>query len=283
MEKEKKLKLYTSAPLPFQGQKRRHVKEFMKIIKILQPETVVDLFGGSGLLSHVSKRANPQCRVIYNDYDNYCRRLAHIKETNELLYYFCELLHEKKRNKRITGETRTMILKKLSDENRRGYVDWITLSSSLKFSMNYAFDYEGFERSALYNRITLSDYSADGYIDGLEVVRADYKELCRQYRDVPGTLFIADPPYMTTDIQTYSSGKYWSIKDYLSVLTALNGLNYIYFSSDKSQITELCQWIDDNTSNVVNIFKGATVKTVKSPTGNKKSYTDIMLFNRNVI
>jgi site-specific DNA-adenine methylase len=128
------MKTYTSAPLPFQGQKRRHVKEFSKIIKSLQPAVVIDLFGGSGLLSHLAKRASPKSRVIYNDYDNDCRRLEHIPQTNKLLSYFRELLHDYPKDARITGKMQEVILQKLVDENTNGYVDWITVSSSLMFS-----------------------------------------------------------------------------------------------------------------------------------------------------
>jgi adenine-specific DNA methylase len=77
IEKETNKK-FVQAPLPFQGQKRRHIREFTRLITELRPAVVVDLFGGSGLLSHTAKRANPASRVIYNDFDNYCGRLAHI-------------------------------------------------------------------------------------------------------------------------------------------------------------------------------------------------------------
>jgi hypothetical protein len=46
----------------------------------------------------------------------------------------------------------------------------------------------------MYNRIKMSDYEVDGYLDGLDVVRVDYKELVREYRHMPGVLFLADPP-----------------------------------------------------------------------------------------
>ena len=283
MEKEKKLKMYVSAPLPFQGQKRRYVKEFSKIIRMIQPEVVVDLFGGSGLLSHLAKRENPQSRVIYNDYDNYRERLANIDKTNELLRYFRQLLKDFPTDTRITGTTREIIMKKLEAENTKGYVDWITLSTSLLFSMRYSTNYTEFEKNAFYNKIPMFDYSADGYLDGLEIVSTDYSELIKKYKDTPGTLFLADPPYLSTDVKTYTSVQDWTMKNYLDILTALSGLNYVYFTSDKSQIVELCEWIDDNKNKVANIFKGAIVSTVKSPTSGKNSYTDIMLYKLNAI
>ena len=83
---------------------------------------------------------------------------------------------------------------------------------------------------------------------------------------------------MSTDVKTYNKVEFWDMSNYLDILTALNGLNYIYFTSNKSQIVELCQWIDDNAGKVANIFKGASIKTVKSATSGKNSYTDIMLY-----
>lgn len=43
--------------------------------------TIVDVFGGSGLLSHTVKRIKPKARVIYNDFDGYSERLKHIDDT----------------------------------------------------------------------------------------------------------------------------------------------------------------------------------------------------------
>lgn len=78
--------LYLSAPLPFVGQKRMFAKHFIEVIKQYPSGTVfVDLFGGSGLLSHITKHFHPESRVIYNDFDNYRHRIGNIDRTNRLL------------------------------------------------------------------------------------------------------------------------------------------------------------------------------------------------------
>lgn len=271
--------MYSAAPLPFQGQKRRHVKEFSKIISQINPPLIVDLFGGSGLLSHVAKRTCPAARVIYNDYDNYCERLSHVAETNRRLAHCRELLSGCPPGSRITGNYRETVLQYLKEEDRRGYVDWITLSASLRFSMNYAKSYAEFQKDTMYNHVRRDDYVMNSYLDGLEVVSKDYSELCTQFRDTPRALFVADPPYLSTDTSTYSSDGYWKLKDYLNVLTVLSGLNYVYFTSDKSQIVELCEWLERNAGKVRNIFQGAQVITVLSrPTGTNAGYEDMMLY-----
>ena len=59
--------------------------EFRKVLKRFSDRTVfVDLFGGSGLLSHITKRERPDATVIYNDHDNYRERLENISRTNAL-------------------------------------------------------------------------------------------------------------------------------------------------------------------------------------------------------
>lgn len=79
-------KIYKSAPLPFQGQKRRYIGEFRRVLgEIRDARIFVDLFGGSGLLSHVAKRERPDAMVIYNDFDGYRTRLDNIARTNALI------------------------------------------------------------------------------------------------------------------------------------------------------------------------------------------------------
>ena len=53
-------KMYLSAPLPFVGQKRMFARKFIKVLEQFKDKTVfVDLFGGSGLLSHITKNECP--------------------------------------------------------------------------------------------------------------------------------------------------------------------------------------------------------------------------------
>ena len=83
----KKMKrVYMSAPLPFPGQKRRFAGGYREFLDSVKGASVfVDLFGGSGLLSHITKRERPDALVVYNDFDNYRQRLGHIPRTNSLL------------------------------------------------------------------------------------------------------------------------------------------------------------------------------------------------------
>ena len=100
-------KTYTQAPLPFVGQKRMFASEFKKILKRFDDKTIfVDLFGGSGLLSHITKRERPDAVVIYNDHDNYRERLENIGRTNALLGDLRKIVGIYPRNQKITGKMR---------------------------------------------------------------------------------------------------------------------------------------------------------------------------------
>jgi hypothetical protein len=109
-------------------------------------------------------------------------------------------------------------------------------------------------------------------------VHCDYKELFDQYKDAPGVLFIVDPPYLSTDTGTYQSDKYWKLRDYLDVLNVLVDTNYIFFSSNKSSIIELCEWLEDNKNGFCNPFAQSVLNTQNVTLNKTASYTDLMLY-----
>lgn len=271
-------KMYLSAPLPFVGQKRMFAKEFIKVLGQFPESTVfVDLFGGSGLLSHITKRVRPDATVVYNDFDNYRRRLANIPATNVLLSDLRRIVEGVPGKKCITGETREKVLARIErEEKERGYVDYITLSSSLLFSMKYILSLEDMRKETLYNNIRQTDYlEAKDYLEGLTVTGEDYKEVFRRYKDVPGVVFLVDPPYLSTEAGTYKM--YWRLADYLDVLNVLKGHPFVYFTSNKSSILELCDWIDRNP------FIGSPFKNCRKVEFNARmnynaGYTDMMLY-----
>ena len=269
-------KCYQSAPLPFMGQKRMYVDEFKEVLKQFPDDAVyVDLFGGSGLLSHITKREKPNAKVIYNDFDNYRQRLDNIGRTNALLVELREMVKGFSRKEKLPPEIRTKILQRLEEEEKNGFVDYITLSSSLMFSMKYATSLDEMKQEDFYNNIRQSDYNAEGYLDGLEIVSCDYKELVAKYRNMQNVVYLVDPPYLSTEVGTYKM--YWKLSDYLDVLSILVGTSYIYFTSDKSNLLELCQWLGKNYW-VGNPFAEAGQKRMYRTMNYNSAYTDIMLY-----
>ena len=128
---------------------------------------------------------------------------------------------------------------------------------------------------SIYNNMRLSDYCCEGYLDGLEVVCCDYRELVDRYRDSPNVVYLIDPPYMATDISTYRMD--WKLTDYLDVLLVLKGHPFIYFTSGKSPILDFCRWMEEHPE-TGNPFKGAGMSTLTARMNYSSSYTDIMLY-----
>lgn len=276
-----KRKLYMSAPLPFVGQKRMFAREYIKVLEQFKDCTVfVDLFGGSGLLSHITKRMRPDAKVVYNDFDNYRKRLENIPRTNLLLADFRRIAEGVPRHKPITREARERIYRRIEQEEKEwGYVDYITISSSLMFSMKYKMSLDGMRKEVLYNNIRKADYAlCDDYLKGLEITSRDYREVFNKYKDMPNVVFLVDPPYLSTDVTTYSM--YWRLSDYLDVLTVLNGHSFIYFTSNKSSIVELCQWMGKNRT-LGDPFEDCVKSEFNAHMNYNAGYTDMMLYKRN--
>lgn len=269
---------YNQAPLPFVGQKRMFAAQFIKILPQFSDKTIfVDLFGGSGFLSHTAKRERPDATIVYNDYDNYCERLENIPRTNKLLADLREIVGDWSGKARITGSIRDAIIERVEREDKEGFVDYITLSASILFSAKTVTNLEELKKQGFYNRIRLSDYTADDYLDGIEIVSCDYKELFEKYKDNPNVVFLVDPPYLHTEVGSYTMS--WKLADYLDVLTVLKDSAYIYFTSNKSDIIELCEWIGENKV-TENPFRDASKVEFRASVNYGSRYIDIMLYKQ---
>lgn len=273
-------KLYLSAPLPFVGQKRMFAKEFIKVLEQYPEDAVfVDLFGGSGLLSHITKCQKPNATVVYNDFDDYRHRLANIPRTNLLLADLRTIVGDMPKHCCIKGEKRDNIFARLEQEEREyGYIDFITISSALMFSMKYKLSIPEMKKEALYNNIRKADYPLSmDYLEGLDIVSADYKEVYERYKNIPNVVFLVDPPYLSTEVGTYKM--YWKMSDYLDVLTVLQDKDFIYFTSNKSSIIELCEWIGANKT-IGNPFEDCKKVEFNAHMNYNAKYTDIMLYKK---
>ena len=151
------------------------------------------------------------------------------------------------------------------------------MSSLLLFSGNYVTNLDELKASTLYNKVKQNNYDVNAaeYLHGLEIVKYDYFALYNQYKDVPNVLFIVDPPYLTTDTKTYLSDQYWKLSDFLNVINVLNQSNFVPFTSNKSSLIELCEWLSIN-HNINNPFENADLKTHETRLNPTSKYIDMM-------
>ena len=239
--------------------------------------TVVDLFGGSGLLSRIAKDTLPDARVIYNDYDGYSDRIAAIPETNKILLEIAEIIADLPKEKLIPEPIKSRLFERLEYYDGLGYVDWITISNAITFSGKFCRTFPELTKSRLYNRLKHPkvEYSpADDYLDGLEVIKKDYREILNEHKRDSQSLIIADPPYLATDCRSYRNGNYWGLTENLTILSSLNGKNFIYFTSEKTQLIELCQWLESTYGN--NPLDGRCYSR-RVPINHDAGYRDIMI------
>ena len=273
---QQKKKTYSTPPLPFRGNKRYFVKEFRSVLQNLKDiEVVVDLFGGSGLLSRAAKDVLPHARVIYNDYDNYTQRLENIERTNEILDLIRPFVEGVENLKRVPDENRKKILDLLQLQEKKGFVDYITLSSGLLFSGQFATSLDTLSKHPFYNSLRSAPISAEDYLDGLEITCKDYHELFDEFKGKNNVLFLLDPPYLQTDMDTYHNSDFWTLGESLDVVRMMMGAKFIFFTSDKSDIPELLDWLSENTSSF-DFVRNAEIHKRTNFTDKNYHYDDYM-------
>ncbi len=92
-----------------------------------------------------------------------------------------------------------------------------------------------------------------------------------------GVVFLVDPPYLSTEVGT--DKMFWRLADYLDVLTVLKGHSFVYFTSNKSSILELCDWMDRNPF-VGSPFKECRKVEFSASVNYQAKYTDMMLYTK---
>lgn len=233
------MRKYHKAPLPFLGQKRNWLKTIYNLN--FDNKIVVDLFGGSGILSHEIKRNHPTTTVIWNDFDDYRSRLEQIEKTEQLRQQLLNFDLVVERNKRIDDIHKKQMLDIIE---KSGCTDFITISSWILFSGNYSHSLDDMAKRGWYFRVIKSSLSSDSYLNGVKRVRQDFRELINGHKDHDNVVFIADPPYIMTNQQGYIPNKNddnFRLKDAIALIKALKGQRAILFSSTKSETDDLLE------------------------------------------
>lgn len=276
------LKTYKHAPLPFVGQKRNFLKHFETVLRQNiaddgQGWTIVDVFGGSGLLAHTAKRLLPQATVIYNDFDGYANRLAHIADTNHLRQKLWEILEYEPRSLKLAPKVKTQVLDIITSFD--GFVDVQTIAGWLLFSGRQVGNLdELLAESTLYNRITKTDYdTADGYLEGLIITQDSFDVLLPKYQDTPNCLLILDPPYICTAQGAYSQHGYFGMTKFLRLMQFVRP-PYVFFSSTRSELLDYMAFLEQYEPSVWEQIGGFDRVVVKASVNKSVDYEDNLIF-----
>ncbi|MCD7711890.1 MAG: VRR-NUC domain-containing protein [Firmicutes bacterium] len=238
----KKMMIYKKSPLPFRGQKSGWFKEFQAMLENFQDcTTIVDVFGGSGLLAHWSRRLRPDARVVWNDYDHFSQRLRRIPETNSLLLKIRTILDAAgiEVKQKIPSQICDELKKTLREHYEKfGYLDCTTVSSLILFSGQYFKTFQEFEKNKDFWRRynAYNPYPApETYLTGLTVVREDWRTFFNNSDiDTDRTLFLLDPPYFFTDGYSYEGAL--TYQDQSDLLDFMGKRNYCYFTNSNSAV-----------------------------------------------
>ncbi len=175
------------------------------------------------------------------------------------------------------NEVKTTILEVLRQYPHEA-LDYITLSANLLFSGKYATSLEALAKDGFYAKVSQTPYNADGYLAGVERRQTDYRNLIAEFEYTPNTVFILDPPYLSTDISSYRGAQDWKLKDYLHIVKALNVMpRYIYFGSNKGQLLDLFDFLA-NEYNLPSPFNNTTRVTVSTSVNYSSPYEDLMIY-----
>lgn len=203
--------------------------------------TIIDVFGGSGLLAHTAKQLLPKATVVYNDFDGYTKRLAHIDDTNRLRRLLFAVLESEPRTQVLSATAR----KQVTDIITRfdGFVDVQTLAGWLLFSGCQVSNLSQFLNERWYNRIKKQDYdSATGYLDGLIITHNDYVTTLQSYKDTPNCVLLLDPPYLNTAQGAYAKHGYFGMTKFLTLMRAVKP-PYVFFSSTRSEVLDYMAYL----------------------------------------
>lgn len=236
---------YQTAPLSFLGQKKNMLKVFFRVLekyfKIDDDMVFLDLFGGSGLLSHHLKCHYPNNRVVWNDFNNYAERLKpeRIKILKEIQAFANELLKEKAKEQPLSKAEKDELLNFIA-QYPQDKLDFIQLSSWFCFSGSLCENFETFKRACKYMRLTTKTLQTQGYLDGVERVSGDYRLIYEKFKNEK-LFVVADPPYLQTMNDSYK--QHFTLGDFLDLNDILMKIDkWILFSSERSDIKPFLEW-----------------------------------------
>jgi hypothetical protein len=270
---------FKQAPLPFIGQKRNFLKHFTRVLNENiegQGEnwTIVDVFGGSGLLAHTAKHVKPHARVIYNDFENYAERLANIDDINRLRRLLSDLLKDVPKIGKVDKKTHNLIIELI--KNFDGYIDlnslqtWLLFSGATLENLNQLY-----KEAALYNRVRKNDYSlAPNYLDGIEVVSKSFDVLLPEHVNNKNTLLVLDPPYLFSEQKAYRRAKEFRFISFIKMMAFVRP-PFILFSNKHSEIIE---YLDYMTEQKNERFKGYDFVSINAHVNTGHRYEDYLVF-----
>lgn len=282
--------------LPFRGNKHIWYNKFKEIITNLKYEnlTVVDVFGGSGLLSHWVKQLKPNYQVIYNDFDNYTQRLEHMNETEMIRKRLREIIDN---NTTVTDNEKEPLNKTCHDLIKKelikiksdypDFVDYITISAWLCFSAAKTDNLDTIlSKKSIYRRVPKNELKRYDYLNNVEVIHKDasnpeeFINYINSIKQNENVIYILDPPYLYTETSGYAKKEYFDLKANINLFYwFIHKIPCLFFTSTKSGLIESYN-ITNKLYNVNDEIKNNEIMKLTAQSGHSGLTYQEMLINR---
>lgn len=240
-------------PIRFSGNKRLW-QDFIeaRAKELPQNATVVDVFGGSGIVSYYITKIRPDLKVIYNDFDNYLDRVDHIEDLETIRQGLQKIAGKRTHGKirqnndldknKLSDSKKQKILDYLDDcKNKKMFIDnnvictWLThgFSARDKLTMD----------TLMLNGIPANPLNIDKakeYADVLRPLKTKFdvrsifksKRLQKLLHDT-SVYWVLDPPYRNTDTSDYKNEFSQELED--SIKEIINTNRVLLFCDEKEK------------------------------------------------
>lgn len=257
--------MFKKSPLPFQGQKRAFTSYIInnknELDNYINDKTIIiDVFGGSGLLSHVFACLYPNNKIIYNDYDEFSQmyKAENIEKLNNVINEINNVINGKyKKEKRISKEDTIKIKTMIKNLNLNNHFKNI-LSSLYGYSGNKV-KFDNIESADMWAKTfdKCYDVKYDDYIkNNISIIKKDYYDIFQDYYNNDNIFYILDPPYLYTDngkyVKTSEDSKWFNVGDTLNILYQMftkKNFKGLFFNSYKSEFHTMFNFTKVITNN----------------------------------
>lgn len=238
-------------PFPFVGNKHKILNRLDKINFPINKDTlIVDVFGGSGLLTSYFNIRYPNNKIIYNDYSKNNKYFISTIKNDDLISRINKFLdyaniltesitREDKLPQHISDKIYKYILKNIPEYNNT-YIVQNIINSNISFNSSPLSS-----SHIMYNRLRKTHYPYfNEYqhllfpnIQNIKFEHLEYKSLLSSLKNYQNIFYIIDPPYIHTRDDYYS--KTYNISDLLNILYFTLNHKCILFESLDGRVKEM--------------------------------------------
>lgn len=203
--------------------------------------------------------------------------MAHIDDINQLSAELYSVVgNATSKNKRMTKDCKAECIRII--QNFKVYKDLNCLASWLLFSGQQVTTLDDLFQHNFWHCIRQSDYpKADGYLDGVEIVKESFHTLLPKFSDDPKALFVLDPPYLCTRQESYKQATYFYLIDFLRLVN-ITRPPYVFFSSTKSEFVRFIEYIQEDQVDNWQAFDYAKRITVNAKLNYQVAYEDNLVY-----